>query len=121
MNTLLDRGLVSGRGRVEIQINVSAEVQITAAVARRRVSRLVIGEIGNLLYGGEPTLVVGEPLRWRVPILAYPDSGPVGEVGAIDVDAETGELFITPEKIEQINEYANYLAQRTTHRPDRSI
>jgi hypothetical protein len=40
-------------GRVNVTINVSADIHITATVARRRVSRPVISEIGNLLYGGD--------------------------------------------------------------------
>jgi hypothetical protein len=35
--------------RIEVNINLSAEIHITATVAQRRVSRLVISEIGNLL------------------------------------------------------------------------
>jgi CO/xanthine dehydrogenase Mo-binding subunit len=56
----------------------------------------VISEIGNLLYGGEPTLAVGERICWHVPVLlAYPDSGPVGQVGILDVDVETGVVRVT--------------------------
>jgi len=50
---------------------MSADIHITATVARRRVSRLVISEIGNLLYGGAPSLFVGERICWRVPVLDF--------------------------------------------------
>jgi hypothetical protein len=83
-------------------------------MARRRVSRLVISEIGNLLYGGDPSLVVGERICWRVPVLlAYPDTGLVGQAGTLDVDVETGEVLITPEQLTEISDHAHYLAQRT--------
>ena len=101
--------------RIGASISASADVRITATVARRRVSRLVISEIGNLLYGGEPSLVVSERICWRVPILlAYPDTGPVGQVGALDVDVETGEVLATPERLVEIDDYAQYLARRTS-------
>ncbi len=102
-------------GRVEVDIHLSAEVHVTAATARRRVSRLAISEIGNLLYGGEPSLIVGERICWRVPVLlAYPDTGPVGQAGTLDVDVETGQVLATPEQLTEITNYAQYLAQRTT-------
>jgi hypothetical protein len=114
MAVQIDSRSLPQSGRVDIRIHVSAEMQITAAVARRRVSRLVISEIGNLLHGGEPALVVGERMVWRVPVvLAYPDRGPVGQAGTLDVDVETGEILVTPHQVEEIRQYAHFLAQRT--------
>jgi hypothetical protein len=114
MNVQLDVLALPRSGRVEVKIDLTADIHVTAATARRRVSRLVISEIGNLLYGGEPSLVVGERICWRVPVLlAYPDTGPVGQAGALDVDVETGEVLVTPEQIEAITNYARYLAQCT--------
>jgi hypothetical protein len=103
-------------GQVTVHIDMTAELHVSATVARQRVSRLVISELGNLLYGGEPTLVAGEDyLCWRVPvILAYPDTGPVGVAGALDVDVKTGEVLATPERLAEISDYAHYLAQRTS-------
>jgi len=66
----------------ELSIHRSAQLRVTAAAARKRVSRLVQSELGNLLYGGEPALVVGERIGWRVPVLlAFPDRGRVGQAG----------------------------------------
>jgi hypothetical protein len=114
MDTQLDTVPVPRSGRVEVNINVSADVHVTATMARRRLSRLVISEIGNLLYGGEPSLVISERICWRVPVLlAYPGTGPVGQVGALDIDVETGEILVTPEQLTEIADYAHYLAQRT--------
>ena len=115
MNIQLEGMSLPGSGRVEVDIRVSADLHITATTARRRVSRMVISEIGNLLHGGEPSLVMGERIRWRVPIiLAYPDIGPVGQVGALDVDVETGEVLASPEQLAEIRAYAQYAAQRTS-------
>ncbi|HKZ86875.1 MAG TPA: hypothetical protein VJ793_24885 [Anaerolineae bacterium] len=114
MNIQLEGMSLPGSGRVEVDIRVSADLHITATTARRRVSRMVISEIGNLLHGGEPSLVMGERIRWRVPIiLAYPDIGPVGQVGALDVDVETGEVLASPEQLDEIRAYAQYAAQHT--------
>jgi hypothetical protein len=44
------------------------------------------------MHSGEPQLVVGECICWRIPvILSMPPTGDRGEVGAIDVDVETGQ------------------------------
>ena len=77
----------------------------------------MISEIGNLLYGGEPTLAVGERICWHVPVLlAYPDSGPVGQVGVLDVDIETRAVLTTPEQLAVLSDYALFLAERTADR-----
>ena len=71
-------------------------------------------EISTNMHGGTPRLVVGERNCWRVPIiLSMPPTGDRGEVGAIDVDVETGQLIITHTLIEEIQQRAEYLA---THR-----
>ncbi len=115
MDAQLEKLTLPRAGQITVNISLSADVHITATMARRRVSRLVISEVGNLLYGGEPSLVVGERLCWRVPVLlAYPDTGPVGQVGALDVDVETGEILVSPEQLAEISDYAHYLAQRTS-------
>ena len=49
-------------------------------------------------------ILLGVPI-----ILSMPPTGDRGEVGAIDVDVETGQLQITPELIEAIEHRAEYL------------
>ena len=72
---------------LEIDIRVRARMAITAFTAQRKVSRLVLERVSNLLCGEEPTLVVGDRVRWRVPVwLGFPKKGLVGKVGDIDVD-----------------------------------
>jgi hypothetical protein len=119
MSVQLEGVTLPKSGRVDVDIHLSADIHVTATAARRRVSRLVISEIGNLLYGGEPTLIVGERVRWHVPVmLAYPDTGPVGQVGALDVDVETGEVLATTEQLAEITNYAQFVAQRAAPRAD---
>ena len=52
MSVQLEGVTLPKSGRVDVDIHVSADIHVTATAARRRVSRLVISEIGNLLYGG---------------------------------------------------------------------
>lgn len=98
-------------GRIQVTIQVSADLNYSADAARRMVGRFVADEIGYLLRGGEPTLVAAERLCWRVPvILALPHTGPVGTVGTVDVDVETGQLFVTPEQVADVTRRAQDLA-----------
>jgi hypothetical protein len=55
-------------------------------------------DLSYLLRVGEPTLVAGERICWRMPIeLALPSYGSVGQVGAVDVDVENGRILLTAE------------------------
>jgi hypothetical protein len=99
---------------LEINIRLRATVQVTAFSAQRKVSRLMLDRVSNLLCGNEPTLVVSERLRWRVPIwLGFAESGLVGKVGEVDVDVETGEILFDQHLLEQIGERADALARRS--------
>ena len=81
----------------EIVINVDAKT------ARRRATAWLVSEVGNMLVGGAPQLVIGRQSVWRVPvILTSSIAGTVGQVGAVDVDAESGEALIGEGLREQI-------------------
>jgi hypothetical protein len=57
--------------------------------------------------------VAGRRLLWRVPVwLALPTTGPLGQVGTLDVDAQTGEILFTRQILEEIAERGNALARR---------
>jgi len=108
--------------KVVLKIEVTTQVNVSAFVAQQKVTKLLMERIGNLLYGGEPDLVVSTSLAspqqrlcWRVPVvLAYPSSGPVGDVGAIDVDVQNGEVLVTSASLTEIAVRAEDLARRTT-------
>jgi hypothetical protein len=103
---------------MQLTIQVSAQINFSARAAQRRVGAFVADEIGYLLRSGEPTLVVADRLRWRVPIiLALPTTGPLGQVGAIDMDAESGQLIVTPEQVTAITHHAEDLAHAHPERP----
>ena len=98
-------------GKLAIDIRISATVNVTAFSARQKVTSFVADEISTNMHGGEPRLIVGERICWRVPvILSMPPTGDRGEVGAIDVDIETGQLMVTGALVEEIERRAEYLA-----------
>jgi hypothetical protein len=97
---------------IKVEFTLTSKINFTAHVAQRRVSKLMLDRVG-LLYGERPSLVMGERLLWRVPIwFSLPTTGPLGQVGALDVDAQTGEILFTPEILDDLRERANALAKR---------
>ena len=102
--------------QIKIELSVTAQVQVTHVTAQRAVSRLLLDQAGNLLYGEQPSLVMGERLLWRVPIwLGSPTRGPLGQVGAIDVDAQSGEILYTQNLLDELVTRGNALAQHSSH------
>jgi hypothetical protein len=99
-------------GQMDIQVRLTANIQVTAETARRRVSVFVGNEIADLLHGDVPTMVVGETgVYWRVPVVLSSRSwGRIGQVGAIDVSVETGELSVNDEIIAEIEHNAERFA-----------
>lgn len=103
---------------LEIDIRIRARLAITAFTAQRKVSRLVLERVSNLLCGREPTLVIGDRVCWRVPVwLGFPKHGMVGKVGEIDVDVETGEILFGQRDLDEMSERANDLARRALSAP----
>jgi hypothetical protein len=89
--------------QLDMQISVVATVQIDATTARRRVTAWLVSEVANLLVGGTPQLVIGQQTLWRVPVLLTSSQlGTIGPVGTVDVDATTGQIFVSPELKKQI-------------------
>ena len=99
------------QAEVKIELSVTSHINVTAQTAQRQVSKLLLDHVGNLLYGERPNLVAGERLLWRVPVwLALPTTGPVGQVGVLDVNTETGEILFTQQLLDEIAERGNTLA-----------
>lgn len=102
-------------GRLDMKVSISATVSLSAEEARRKVNRFVHREISYLMRGDPPSLVVADRVYWRVPvILTFPSYGPLGTVGSIDVDVETGELNVSADRIVEIQHRAQDLAARTS-------
>jgi len=102
-------------GRMQMSINVSVDVNVTAATARRQVNTFMASYVGNLLLADEPVITVTDRIVWRVPIyLTNPVDGRIGRVGEADVDVETGEMLLTEEQISRIKQNALHLTASST-------
>jgi hypothetical protein len=105
-------------GRLEVDIKVTADVNISAYAARQKVNDFVLSDVSYMMHAGEPTLVLAERICWRVPvILSLTSRGDVGEVGVIDVDVETGQMHVTPQLTAEITARAEGLALSTASTP----
>jgi predicted DNA-binding antitoxin AbrB/MazE fold protein len=97
--------------RVRIYV-LPPEIHIPPSIAARKVSRFVLDNVSYLMHGGDPTLVISDRAYWRVPVvLTFPTHGADCAVGAIDVNAVTGELQISPALIEEITRNADELGR----------
>jgi hypothetical protein len=102
-----------GGATVDIRIEMTAQANITAFVARQKVTQFVVTQISSQLRGEVPDLHVSERLCWSVPVaLTSPARGVLGRVGEILVDATTGEALADTEVVQRITEDAERLAQR---------
>lgn len=109
-----------GTGRLEVEIKVTADVNISAYAARQKVNAFVLNDISYMMHAGDPLLVLAERICWRVPVvLSLASRGDVGEVGAIDVDVETGQMHVTPHLITEIRARAEGLALGPASTPAR--
>lgn len=80
-----------------------ATVNLDAAAARRKATAGLASEEGNLFISGAPQLIISKETVCRMPVvLTSSVTGPVGEAGSIDVNAETGELLADEELRDQI-------------------
>ncbi len=80
--------------------------------ARRKVSVFVGNQIADLMSGENPDLIWQKnEAYWRVPVVLSSISlGRTGQVGFIDVNVETGELQITEQITQRIEENAQRFA-----------
>lgn len=114
--SLIIKDVPQREGQVQVQIHIEADLHISALIARRRVTGYLIDYVSDHLGGDQPILVVDdEQFLWRVPVMLYLTSrGKVGKVGEIDVDAQTGQLFISADLLGEIKKNATSLTICTT-------
>jgi hypothetical protein len=102
-------------GKLEVDVKVTADVNVSAFSARQKVNAFVLSDISYMMHAGNPTLVLADRIRWRVPIvLSQTSRGDVGQVGHIDVDVETGQLLVTPDLVAEIESRAAAIADRSS-------
>jgi hypothetical protein len=97
---------------VGISIHITTTLNVSAQAARQKVNGLVLDEVGTGVGSEEPALVVEQTrVLWRVPlVLSLPFIGRLGQVGALDVDAQTGEVLADSKILKGIVDYAERLA-----------
>jgi hypothetical protein len=98
--------------QVDIQVHGSARLNVTPFTARQKVGGVIVSHVGTGVAADQPTLVANqERLLWRVPVfLALPGLGRVGELGHIDVDAQTGEILADHAMFKKLIDHAQRLA-----------
>lgn len=96
---------------LSVEVHVQTTVRFAADDARRRVNRDLVPDLGTGLGTGEPELHVGtDRIIWRVPIeLSLPGLGLLGVVGAVPVDAQSGDIYFTNEDREKLIKHARRL------------
>ena len=123
MTIILETYAVPEQGWLEIKVNRSVEIKVTAEEARRKVNRWLHNEVSYMMRALTPDLVVAERAVWRVPAsLGVPDLGQVGIVGTIEVDVETGDMNNTSERKMRIEQQAERLASHLPpYQPGREV
>ena|SRR5437868_3680427 len=97
---------------LSIQIELTAQANITAFAARQKATRFAVMEISSQILGDTPELVIGERLCWSVPLfLTSPEHGKLGKIGDVLVDASTGEVLADTETVQRITGDARRLAE----------
>lgn len=109
--SISDSGAAGQAAPVYLQVHLVATLNTAAEQARRIVNREVVVLLGTGLAARDPELsIAGERVSWRVPIvLSLPGLGDIGQVGTVDVDAQTGQTMLTEAAQARIVEHARRL------------
>lgn len=106
----------AGQSTLNLKIEVTTQINISAFVARQKANRFLIMQAGDQLSAGEPELVAGTSVSWRVPIQYAPARrGSLGIVGHVLIEANTGEVTIADHRTpEDLLKSAESLYERAT-------
>ena len=90
---------------------VSVAVTISSAEAQRLVNQEMVPDMGTGLGAREPNLMLrGQRALWQVPLtLSLPILGDLGEVGIIEIDAQTGAIVTDYASRQRILQHAQRL------------
>ncbi len=113
MQVILEQCHLPAQGAVKLNMQREFVIQVTAEEAQRKVSRWLWDEVSMLISADPPTLVIGEQVVWRVPTwIGFPSQGRAGNVGVVDVDVQTGELYDLAAARKKIEACATTIAQK---------
>ena len=99
---------------LQLDIQLSITLGITAEQARRKLTRFLIDEVSLLIHPQAPLLVLAaaNSIFWRFPLLfSMGPRGQLGQVGQVDVDAQTGEILLDDHILAEIKTHARILAR----------
>lgn len=115
INITLNGEGVQHTQKLDIQVSIVATVNINARAARRQATAWLVSEVGNMLIGGPPQLLISRQCTvWRVPaVLTSSIAGHIGEVGVVEINAENGELILTDQLKGQILNNVKRLTRST--------
>jgi len=102
--------------KLQLEVKLSLTLGITAEQANRKVTRFLMDEVSLLIHPQTPILVVADQaaIFWRFPLIfSMGPRGKLGQVGEIDVDAQSGELLLNEDMLREIKTHACILAQGT--------
>ena len=90
--------------QLDIMIDLHTTIEVDAATAQRKTTGWLVSEVGNLLLGDTPSLVISDRSVWRVPVLlTSPERGVLGQVGVVNVDAQTGDVLTDPQLSQELS------------------
>lgn len=113
MTIIIDPYTIPEKGQVELNVQRSFEIKITAEEARRQVNRWLHDNVTMLIGAESPTLVISDEVVWRVPaVFGVPDLGRVGVVGTVDVDVTSGAMALPLDLAPELERQAEALAER---------
>jgi hypothetical protein len=122
MTIILDNVTIPEKGTLEINVRRTVEINFTAEYARTKVNHWVMDQVSYLMGAETPALVAGEEVVWRVPVyISFPQVGKAGNIGAVDVDVQTGEMKNTPELQAELEQHALEFAERQPPYKPRSV
>jgi hypothetical protein len=99
---------------LQLDLHLSLHLGITAKQAKRKLSKFLLDEVSLFIGPEEPLLVLLEPAKivWRFPLhFSMAKQGRLGQVGSVDVDAQSGELLLTDDHLMEIKLNARLLAR----------
>lgn len=101
---------------LHIKANVDVEIGISSVIARRRANGYLATEVAMMIVAGDPILFLSDQPVWRVPALLHLTGlGDVASVGAIDIDASTGDVIrLSDQQILEMQNRADAIALRLT-------
>ena len=89
---------------IHLEVKRTFSINLSAEEAKKKVNRWLFMDVSMMLAAGEPTLAISRhAVVWRVPAMLYStQQGLIGEVGRVDVNVQTDEMYNTPECQEKI-------------------